>query len=85
MNFIEYHNPSLRPATLGGQPSPKEGNTPVILEAIKYLSDRALAGKQKHGRLLETNNGRDADLDALEESADLFMYLFQKHLENGGK
>jgi hypothetical protein len=67
------------------QPLPTEGDTPVILEAIKYLSDRALMGKKKYGRLLETNNGRDAYQDALEEAADLFMYLFQKRLENEGK
>jgi hypothetical protein len=68
-----------------GQPLPKPGQAPVTSEAILSLTEtivgQSAKGQQKYGRELETFNGRDAGQDALEELADLAVYLTQMRLE----
>jgi hypothetical protein len=64
-------------------PPPEGGYEEVTPLAIDYLKARAEKGAQKYGSRLKTFNGRSSLVDALEESADLFQYLFQKCREEG--
>lgn len=59
------------------EPPPIKGNKPVLPLVIQDLEARAEMGKQKYGTLLESNNGRDALMDAYQEALDLAMYLRQ--------
>jgi hypothetical protein len=63
------------------EPAPRPGSQDVTDLLIAFLRQRAEAGQQKYGRPLQTNNGRDALMDALQESLDLCQYLFQRVLE----
>lgn len=65
------------------QPAPKPGKLPVQEIMILAIQERRAYGKKKYGRVLETDNGRDALKDAWEESLDLFTYLTQARLERG--
>jgi hypothetical protein len=65
------------------QPAPKPGKLPVQEIMILAIQERRAYGKRKYGRILETDNGRDALKDAWEESLDLFTYLTQARLERG--
>jgi len=56
---------------------------PVLDIVREYIMARVRFGQEKYGCYLETNNGRDAINDALQESIDLCMYLYQKILEEG--
>ena len=67
------------------EPDPKPGSSVVLYEVLRALSERAEAGKLKYGTYLETNNGRDALMDAFQESLDLSMYLAQAIMERDGK
>lgn len=67
------------------EPNPEPGKTVVLYEVLRALVERAEAGKLKYGTYLETNNGRDALMDAFQESLDLCMYLAQAILERDGK
>lgn len=61
-----------------------EGLTPsfwIVGYLNSDLQERAVAGEKKYGVRLKTFNGRDALLDAYEESQDLVMYLAQALLE----
>lgn len=49
--------------------------------AAGLLRRRSAQGVRTYGSPLTTFNGRDAERDALEEAADLLMYLVQRHLE----
>ena len=42
---------------------------------------RALEGKKKYGTYLQAGNGRDALMDALQESLDMNQYLMQVIME----
>lgn len=69
--------------TPGGrvQPMP-EGIGPDICTLVKAdLEGRAVMGKRKYGERLKPNNGRDALVDAYQESLDLCMYLRQVIVE----
>lgn len=73
------------------QPHPKKGNARVIDvvwpglhrgsirdgDLVDCLRERAKSGLAKYGVYLETNNGRDALVDAFQEALDLVMYLEQ--------
>lgn len=65
------------------QPAPKPGKLPVQEIMILAIQERRAYGKKKYGRILETDNGRDALKDAWEEALDLFTYLTQARLERG--
>lgn len=66
------------------QPMPEKGKALVLDYVMKDLQDRAKEGKKKYGTFLETNNGRDALMDAYQEALDLVMYLRQVILERDG-
>lgn len=63
------------------QPPPQKGNQVVLHAVMDDLRERAEVGKIKYGTYLETNNGRDALMDAYQEALDLVMYLKQTILE----
>lgn len=65
------------------QPLPQPGKIPVQEVMIGAIRERREHGKRKYGRVLETDNGRDALKDAWEEAIDLFTYLTQMRLERG--
>lgn len=67
------------------QPAPKPGKLPVQEIMILAIEERRAYGKRKYGRVLETDNGRDALKDAWEEALDLFTYLTQVRLERGDR
>ena len=59
------------------EPMPIKGKTNILNAVIKDLIDRSEIGKKKYGTVLESNNGRDALMDAYQEALDLCMYLRQ--------
>lgn len=63
------------------QPMPTKGGVNVLEEVIADLRGRDRIGTEKYGATLQTNNGRDALLDAFQEALDLVMYLKQAILE----
>lgn len=67
------------------QPDPVVGQTDVYPLVMKDIADRALFGKQTYGTYLQTNNGRDALLDAYQEALDLAFYLRQLIEERRGE
>lgn len=55
---------------------------PSLIElAHKVLDDRYEKGMMEYGKPLTPFNGRDALQDAIEEAADLLMYLLQAKQE----
>src|SRR3990167_9809798 len=71
--------PAYRAAT--EEPAPTKGNQEVLDAVIQDFKDKAIAGTEKYGTLLETFNGRDAANDAYQELIDLVMYFKQLQLE----
>lgn len=70
--------------TLASQPQPTpqpNTQTPVIYLVVQDLYERAQAGEQKYGVMLQPHNGRDALWDAYQEALDLCMYLRQAIIE----
>lgn len=67
------------------EPPPTPGKEIVLPHVIRDLQDRADEGKKKYGTMLETENGRDALMDAYQEALDLVMYLRQTILERDAK
>ena len=76
------------------EPAPQPGETRVLDLALKRWHDkpcgeqiqadliaRAEEGLKKYGTYLETNNGRDALMDAYQEALDLLMCLEQENAE----
>lgn len=63
------------------QNPPIAGEEVVLKFVIEDLKKRALMGKRKYHRYLETFNGRNALIDAYQEALDLVMYLKQQLLE----
>ena len=66
------------------QPPPKPGDLEVVPLVIADMKARAVFGREKHGRPLETHNGRDALMDAYQEALDQAFYLKQAILERDG-
>jgi len=60
---------------------PRPGDENVLTHVLADIIARAEAGRSKYGTYLQTNNGRDALLDAYQEAIDLVMYLRQALLE----
>lgn len=67
------------------QPHPTRGNAVVLKMVMDDLNARAEQGRVKYGHYLETNNGRDALMDAYQEALDLCMYLRQAIAERDDK
>jgi hypothetical protein len=63
------------------QPAPQHGEQRVLDAVLADLTARAEVGKAKYGVYLETENGRDALVDAYQEACDLVMYLKQALME----
>jgi hypothetical protein len=70
---------------MSDQPMPKPGGINVtgvarglFLEMLKQREEKGIA---TYGTTLQTNNGRNALQDALEEAVDLFQYMTQVLLE----
>lgn len=63
------------------QPDPQDGEKIVVNYVLADIQERAETGKEKYGRYLETNNGRNPLWDAYQEAIDLVMYLRQALLE----
>lgn len=70
---------------MADQPMPKPGGinvTPVARRLfVDMLDAREAKGIETYGTTLQTDNGRDPLLDALEEACDLWQYLTQALLE----
>lgn len=64
------------------QPDPEPGQGVVLFRLLKRLTERAEAGIETYGTLLEAHNGRSALEDALDEVLDAAMYLMQKIMED---
>lgn len=55
---------------------------PRAVEMLKPLqAERQSLGVKRYGRILQTFNGRDAHLDALQELLDFMVYLHQTAME----
>lgn len=69
------------------QPPPKTSakSKPVIHKLMMDLVARRDMGVKKYGTELRTHNGRDALMDAYQESLDLCAYLAQLIYERDGK
>jgi hypothetical protein len=64
---------------LSGLPcTPGFGSLPFL---EKLIQERVDHGIRKYGRVLEAHNGRNALVDAWEESVDLVFYLQQAEME----
>ena len=63
------------------QPLPKPGREVVLFHVLDDFKRRAEMGKAQYGTYLETQNGRDALVDAYQEALDLCMYLKQTIME----
>lgn len=63
------------------EPAPQKGHANVWPWLQSYLRARVAAGEEKYGTLLQTFNGRQALVDALEESIDMTFYLAQLVME----
>lgn len=50
-------------------------------KAIELVESQSAIGLKKYGTVLKTNNGRDANLDAMQELADALQYITQKETE----
>jgi hypothetical protein len=63
------------------EPPPHRGRAVVLDDLVAVLRERSDFGLRKYGTRLETWNGRDAHLDALQELLDLFAYMHQAAME----
>lgn len=60
------------------QPKPRKGNVDIWPLVLQDIKDKVDSGIVKYGTVLQTDNGRDALLDAYQEAIDLVFYLRQK-------
>ena len=61
------------------QPPPRpNANKPVWEMVIADMRERDRVGRERYGTPLQTNNGRDALVDAYQEALDLVVYLRQE-------
>lgn len=72
----------MRVAISQDQPQPHGEGSPVGERLIELIRERTKLGIEKYGEPLTTHNGRDAMLDALQESVDLNQYLMQALMES---
>jgi hypothetical protein len=59
------------------EPMPHKGNIDILPLVISDLQERDKVGRKKYGTTLQSNNGRNALMDAYQEALDLCMYLRQ--------
>jgi hypothetical protein len=59
------------------QPSPSGSGEDVAAIVCADIEARVAKGEQTYGQRLQTNNGRDAMIDAYQEALDLAIYLRQ--------
>ena len=59
------------------QSNPSKGKETIYPLVLEDIRSRVLSGVSKYGMPLESNNGRDALLDAYQEAIDLVFYLRQ--------
>lgn len=59
------------------EPEPTKGEQEILPLVLADFQARADAGLERYGTPLETNNGRNALMDAYQEAIDLVMYLRQ--------
>ena len=68
------------------QPDPIENDLPAVWGlVIEDMQARDALGRERYGTPLQPFNGRDALMDAYEESLDLCVYLRQVIYERDGK
>jgi hypothetical protein len=67
------------------EPMPQPGTIEIAPLVLADIQARVKMGKEKYGTTLQTNNGRDALMDAYQEAIDLVMYLRQLMAERDGK
>ena len=67
------------------QKQPEKGKAKILDLVIEDLTQKAEIGKEKYGTYLESDNGRDALIDAYQEALDLCMYLRQEIEEKENK
>ena len=66
------------------QPSPTKTQGAAIWDLVTSdMRDRDKVGRERYGTPLQTNNGRDALVDAYQEALDLVVYLRQAIEERG--
>lgn len=67
------------------QPPPIPNDRPAIVDlVIADMEERKRVGIERYGTPLQAHNGRDALVDAYQESLDLTMYLRQAIEERRG-
>jgi len=64
------------------EPMPHIGEQDVLLSVMADLKLRDQVGRNKYGTTLQTNNGRNALMDAYQECLDQAMYLKQRLMED---
>jgi len=65
------------------QPTPINDSGVVIVDSvITDMCDRKQFGLKKYGTALCANNGRNALIDAYQETMDLMVYLKQQIIES---
>lgn len=60
------------------EPMPQKGKVDIWPLVVEDIKARVEAGRAKYGTVLQSNNGRDALMDAYQEAIDLVMYLRQE-------
>lgn len=69
----------MRMSTNTEQPMPTPNESVPIWDlVIADMKERDVVGRERYGTPLQTNNGRDALLDAYQEALDLVVYLRQE-------
>lgn len=63
------------------EPAPKPGRERVYPVLVKLIEQRVATAEKEHGTPLETHNGRDALMDAMQEQIDALMYMVQAYIE----
>ena len=59
------------------QNKPQKGGKDIYPLLIQDINERVKFGQSKYGTPLQSNNGRDALVDAYQEAIDLCLYLRQ--------
>ena len=68
------------------EPPPVPNQRPAVWDLVqKDMAERDQTGRAKYGTPLQPHNGRDALVDAYQESLDLAVYLRQAIYERDGK
>jgi len=89
--IVMNHKDSTTFSSAVDEPMPTSGKDLVLDEVLKHpsitsnirndLEDRAQKGLSEYGTYLQSYNGRNATMDAYQESLDLLMYMKQMEME----